>query len=152
MAARTGAAFANAAVASDDAEEEKEEEEEEEVEEEEPQTPKRRSDENLLIERGSLLRSIIDELNANENPTHTDLDELVNCLPLTPIIDVSVMPTEGMEPNIERRQCEISAYPTGQLALLCNSSTAPMVFQSPASASASPPSQLLMLVQQQPQS
>ena len=143
-AAHTGAAFANAAFGVSD------EEEEEEEEEEEPQTPKRRSDEDLLIELGSLLRRIIDELNANENPTHADLDELVNCLPPTPIIDVSVMPTEIMEPNIERRQCEISAYLTGQLARLCNSSTAPMVFQSPSSASESPAAQLLMLVPQPP--
>jgi hypothetical protein len=88
---------------------------------------KRRNDDDVLNDMRRHLRSIIEELTEDAQPTHPKLDELCNCLPAASYIDLTGLPTERIEPDAERRQCALAAFLTAQLAQLCNNAPAPAV-------------------------
>jgi hypothetical protein len=84
---------------------------------------KRRNDDDVLNDMRRHLRSIIEELTEDAQPTHPKLDELCNCLPAASYIDLTGLPTERIEPDAERRQCALAAFLTAQLAQLCNNNS-----------------------------
>ena len=95
-------------------------------EEEDTPPPLRRSDDEILGDMRRLLRGIIDEITADEAPTHAKLDELCMCLPaVSHVIDLSGMPSERSDPDAEQRQCQLASFLTAQLAQLCNHNSAP---------------------------